>query len=430
MPRWTTVGMLGLLSIGLVRRRRRQGLRIPEHPYSTRPFPSESWRVLILSASVGGGHNAAAAVIQSDLRQAGHRACVVDGLALASPRLNRYFQWAYPWQLRYVPWLYEWQVRLSNGRQVARAVRWLCASLWSERLLDLVELTRPDLIVSTYPLMTAALGRLRAQGRLRCPCAAIVTDYGVHRLWTAPGIDLHLVVSGESSRQAVDAGGRVEVMQPPVNPAYRLLRDREAARARLDLPRRDFIALVVGGAWGIGDLEEIAADVAASGVYTVVVCGRNAALASRLTTRFAGLDSVRVLGWTDELPWYMAAADCLVQSAGGLTCLEAVAARLPIVLYRPIAGHGRLNAETMVRAGAACWARSAGELQALLRAAANGDIRLPPPEVETGRPASAALLSLLPTRAVRPPSLTGGEPFGMPARDAELGTLVPSGFME
>ncbi len=403
MPRWTTVGMIGLLSISLVRRRRRRRLRIPEHTHSHRPLPSEGWRVLILSASVGGGHNAAAAVIQNDLLQAGHRACIVDGLALASPRVDRYFQWAYPWQLQWIPWLYDWQIRLSNGRRVARAVRWLCAALWSERLLDLIGIVRPDLIVSTYPLMTAVLGRLRAQGRVQCPCAAVVTDYGVHRLWTAPGMDLHLVVSGESARQVVDADGRVEIMQPPVNPAYRLLRDREAARARLDLPRRDFIALVVGGAWGIGDLEEIAADVAASGVYTVIVCGRNAALASRLAHRFAGIETVRVLGWTDELPWYMAAADCLVQSAGGLTCLEAVTARLPIVLYRPIAGHGQLNAETMERAGAAHWARSAEELRALLRAAAEGTVRLQPPEIQTGVPASVALLSLLPAGAPRSP---------------------------
>lgn len=430
MPRWTTVGMLGLLSISLVLRHRRRRLRIPEHPHSTTPLPRESWRVLILSASVGGGHNAAAAVIQSDLSQAGHCACVVDGLALASPRLNRYFQWAYPWQLRYVPWLYDWQVRLSNGRRAARAVRRLCASLWSERLLDLVELTRPDLIVSTYPLITAALGQLRALGQLQCPCVAVVTDYGVHRLWTAPGIDLHLVVSKESRRQAVDANGRVEVMQPLVNPAYRVLRDREAARARLNLPRASFIALVVGGAWGIGDLEEIAVDVVASGVFTVVVCGRNAALASRLASRFEGVNTVRVLGWTDELPWYMAAADCLVQSAGGLTCLEAVAARLPIVLYRPIAGHGRLNAEAMERAGAAYWARSAGELQALLRAAADGDIRLPPPEVEAGLPASAALLSLLPRGATCAPVSCETESPERSTGETELGRLVPSGSME
>jgi hypothetical protein len=107
-----------------------------------------------------------------------------------------------------------------------------------------------------------------------------------------------------------------------------------------------------------------------------------------------------------------------------------VAARLPIVLYRPIAGHGRLNAEAMERAGAACWARSAGELQALLRAAADGDIRLPPPEVETGLPASVALLSLLPSGATRSPLPPGAEPPGMFSREVDLERLVPSSFIK
>ncbi len=428
MPRWATIGMLGVLSMGLVRRRRRRRTRLPEHPHAARSGQNESSRVLILSASVGGGHNAAAAVIRSELSHAGHHVEVVDGLALASPLLSRYFQWAYPWQLKWVPWLYEWQIRLSNGRWAASVIRRLCAALWSERLLDLVERVQPDLVVSTYPLMTAVLGRLRAWQSISCPCAAVVTDYGVHRLWTAPGIDLHLVVSNDALGQVTDADGMVAVMQPLVSPAYLVLRDREAARARLHLPPQGFIALVVGGAWGIGDLETIAADVVASGVYTVVICGRNAALAARLSTRFAGCETVRVLGWTDELPWYMAAADCLVQSAGGLTCLEAVAARLPIVLYRPVAGHGRMNAWAMERAGVAYWARSAQELTALLRAAAAGQIQLAPPQVASGLPASVALLSLLPEKTCQRPDAAGAVPIS--TRNPDRGSLAASGRLE
>lgn len=396
MSRRATTGLLAVLSLSLVRRAKVRHRRVVEHPRAARPATGARARALILSASVGGGHNAAARVIQSELSQAGHLVEVVDGLALVSPRLDRFFRWSYPRQLRWVPWLCDLQIRLSNWRTVAAAIRRVCAALWSERLLGVVEAMQPDLVVSTYPLITAVLGSLRAGGRLGRPCAAVVTDYGVHRLWTAPGVDLHLVVSEESRRQVTDADGPVAVMQPLVNPAYRVLRDRQAARARLHLPQQAFIALVVGGAWGIGDLEAMTVHVAASGVYTVVVCGRNASLAARLSARFARHETVRVLGWTEELPWYMAAADCLVQNAGGITCLEAVAARLPIVLYRPVAGHGRLNAAAMERAEAAYWARSARELQALLRAAASGLIQLDPPRVESGLPASAALVSLLP----------------------------------
>ena len=63
----------------------------------------------------------------------------------------------------------------------------------------------------------------------------------------------------------------------------------------------------------------------------------------------------------------MAAADVLVENAGGLTCMEAFAAGLPVVSYRPIAGHGKGNARDMEAAGVAALAHPA-DLGAVLEA--------------------------------------------------------------
>ena len=49
----------------------------------------------------------------------------------------------------------------------------------------------------------------------------------------------------------------------------------------------------------------------------------------------------------------MAAADALVDNAGGLMCWEAQAAGLPVILYRPLPGHGRFNARALESAGRA-----------------------------------------------------------------------------
>jgi hypothetical protein len=46
----------------------------------------------------------------------------------------------------------------------------------------------------------------------------------------------------------------------------------------------------------------------------------------------------------------------LVENAGGLTCMEAFAAGLPVLSYRPIAGHGKGNARDMEAAGVAALA--------------------------------------------------------------------------
>ena len=48
---------------------------------------------------------------------------------------------------------------------------------------------------------------------------------------------------------------------------------------------------------------------------------------------FADEPRVHVYGFTDKMPELLAAADVLVHSTGGVTCLEARAAGTPVVSY-------------------------------------------------------------------------------------------------
>ncbi|MDW8060441.1 MAG: hypothetical protein RMK01_10235 [Thermomicrobium sp.] len=407
---WLLIGAAGALAAGSVTGRRRRTSRLQRILRSFH-YPQRRPHVVVLSASIGGGHNAAATVLREELETRGCHVTVLDGFAYATPLLSRYFQWSYPVQLRYAPWLYDWQFRSSHLRSWTRLWRRLYNGFAADALERLLEALEPDLVVSTYPLVTQVLGTLRLEGRLRVPAVAVITDYGVHRLWTAPGIDLHLVPSSVSAGQVEDATGLVQVMQPLVRQAFREPVDRARVRARFGFAPEEFVALVVAGAWGIGRVETIVRDVAACGVRTVVVCGRNETLANRLRRDYAGHDAVQVIGWTDEIPELMAAADCLVQNAGGLTCLEAIARRLPILLYRPIAGHGVFNAATMERAGVARWMRTPEELRAVLGAAASGQLQLPPPRIEHGAvPAAEAILSWVADRS------GGDERSGGPVR--------------
>jgi hypothetical protein len=137
------------------------------------------------------------------------------------------------------------------------------------------------------------------------------------------------------------------------------LPDRATARQSLGLDNDEQLVLVVAGAWGIGDVSKTFDKILDSGRYTpLAVCGNNEQLRKRLLTRDGG----HVLGWTDEMPTLMAAADALVQNAGGLTCMEAFAAGLPVVSFEAIAGHGIDNAEQMADAGVAAYAAHEDEL--------------------------------------------------------------------
>ena len=94
------------------------------------------------------------------------------------------------------------------------------------------------------------------------------------------------------------------------------------------------------------------------------MCGQDEKLQAELESRGFGT----VIGWTDEMPALMTAADALVENAGGLTCMEAFAVGLPVITYLPIAGHGKDNAEMMARSGVNHYARDEDELHERLRA--------------------------------------------------------------
>jgi UDP-N-acetylglucosamine:LPS N-acetylglucosamine transferase len=122
----------------------------------------------------------------------------------------------------------------------------------------------------------------------------------------------------------------------------------------------------VGGVWGVGNLHGAAAAVASvAGVHPIVVTGRNESLRRRMLADRA-LAGATVLGFSSDIPALMAASDVLIQNAGGLTCLEGFAARLPVVVFDPLPGHGEDNCREMAAAGLVTVADDARRLRELL----------------------------------------------------------------
>jgi UDP-N-acetylglucosamine:LPS N-acetylglucosamine transferase len=222
-----------------------------------------------------------------------------------------------------------------------------------------------DLVVSTHPFASQALGHGRASGRLDAPVVTYLTDSSVHPLWVHAAVDLHTALHEVAARQARRWGGTTVVVEPAVPAA-----PGAAAPVPLDLwrgadPARPRRALVTGGSLGIGSLDASVADLlAVEGWTPVVLCGGNETLRHRLS-RWPG---VVALGWRDDVPAIMRAVDCVVDNAGGFTSLEALASGTPVISYRPLAGHGRANAEAMELAGLAPYVRRPEDLPAALAA--------------------------------------------------------------
>ena len=330
--------------------------------------------VLIVSASFGAGHDHIAGELRRRLVAGGHDVVVVDFLDALPAGLGRALRWSYREMLDHQPGLYEWIYRLwfTPGRRVAPTVSPVTLPT-APALLQQVARCRPDVVVSTFHLASQVLGGLRESGALRRPAVTFVTDFAVHRLWCHRAVDLHLCLDPAGAAGVRRAGGTASSPGPVVSPAFLdALPDRERARRALGVGPDDRVALVVAGAWGAGDPLAAVESLALAGVVPVTVCGRREQLRDRLRALGRGV----ALGWVDDMPRLMAAADVLVENAGGLMALEAMSARLPVVTYRPIPGHGRANATAMAAAGVTVLAGDAAALRgAVGRLAARGPER-------------------------------------------------------
>ncbi len=328
-------------------------------------------RVCIVTASIGAGHDLPAERLAEALGRRGVQAQVLDGLRAAGPlaeRLilggssfetvagNRAYDAAY-WLLQEFP-----PTRGLGG--------WMMGEFGRRGLLGAVGRSRPDVVVSTYPGATEALARARRSGRLPVPLASVITDLAALGLWAAPGVDLHLVTHPESIpevRARAGAGTRVHAVRG-FNPAgFANPPSRAAARARLGLPGGAPVVLASGGGWGIGDvLGAVEAARAVDGCHVLVLCGSSPGLRERVDARFADDALVRPLGFTDQMPVLMAAADVLIHSTAGLTVLEAAICGCHAISYGWGRGHLRANNRAYERFGLAHVAADRPALDAAL----------------------------------------------------------------
>lgn len=326
--------------------------------------------VVILTAGMGAGHDQVGNELVRRLDCHGVDAAVVDTGELLPAGWGKAMTASYRFMACRAQWLYELTYRASMCPRPGATPTVAPLSIpASRRLVALVERENPSLVLSTFHLSSQIAGRARSDGRLQVPVVSFLLDFFVHGMWANPGVDAHLLLHRSQLPQLLARGGRCPVVcGPVVRPAFSAgpsTWQRALARQSLGISPGEHCVLVVAGSWGAGAVTQtLEAIHGARGFVPVVVAGHN----ERLREEAAGWPHTVVLGWVDDMERLMAAADVVVENAGGLSAMEAMATGVPVVTHAPIAGHGRANAAQMHKAGVSLYARSAEELVSYLGA--------------------------------------------------------------
>ena len=339
------------------------------------PSPADPSRpsVLVLTASYGEGHNAAARAVAAAVAAAAGAgvARVVDVMALATPRLNSVVRSVYFSAINRTPrlWgcLYRW---LDRNETVPRRLCLMPAAL--HRLEAILAAERPVAVCSTYPAYSVMLDHLAKKGRFSAPHFTIVTDsISINSLWwRAPSTGWFL--PNEESADVLRGAGvdpaRLHVHGFPV-PSF--FGDHAATLAPPDLAAGAAPRVLYVVHSGTHNAEMTARLLLAEPGWEVTcTVGRNERLRRELSALVVGRERpAEILGWTDRIPHLLMTHHALVSKAGGATTQEAIAALCPMIVNQVVPGQEEGNYELLRRRGAGALAQTPDVVISALRRA-------------------------------------------------------------
>lgn len=338
----------------------------PPRPFGLRSVPVTTEPVgppvaLLLWAPTGGGHLAAASAVGDAVRRAfpGLEVLLVD--PTGSSLLLRCLAGMYGPVIRRAPWLWGAVFSVTNNRLVVGLLRATILRL-AERSSVFADRPAAGVVVSFHPLMTQTAANLAHRWGPHVRSMVVVTDLGSpHRAWAHSQVDMVVAPTHRVAQQLGDLGvmpERCQVKGLPVGRAFvdvEALFDRAALRHELDMADR-FTVLLLGGAEGSGRLVAQARAVLSgcAGVHVVAVAGRNA----KARRCLAGLvdrwgDRLTVMGFVDDLSYWMMAADVVATKAGPSTVSESLACGAALLITGHLPGQERGVPELLSDTGAA-----------------------------------------------------------------------------
>ncbi|WP_318709039.1 MGDG synthase family glycosyltransferase [Candidatus Acetatifactor stercoripullorum] len=323
-------------------------------------------KVLILSCDTGEGHNSAGRAVKEFVEKQGDQAVMLDMMLLKGKRVSRAVSQTYINVVKGVPGLFGFVYKLGgliSSPKRKSPVYFACA-LVAKSLRRYLEENDFDVIVTPHLYPAETLTYMKRKGWLAQSVVAVCTDYTCIPFWEETDCDYYVIPHEDLRGEFTDRGIPQEKLLPwgiPVRLAFLERPDRVQARKNLGLAMDHRIYLVMGGSMGFGMIQIFVLELARRLMEKeeiIVICGNNQKLKDRLAQELGGRESVKILGYTDQVADYMAACDVIFTKPGGLSSTEAAVRHIPIVHTKPIPGCENRNLEFFQSRGMSVGRRS------------------------------------------------------------------------
>lgn len=347
-------------------------------------------KVLIMSASTGGGHNRAARAIKEELTNKSIDGItidceIIDSLKIVNGTMDKLISRGYEKSAKYTPKAWGGVYKLTETNLISRNEFKdnPLTSLVSRKLKKLIEIKKPDLIIGTHPFPMIALSTLKRNSISYAnnesntfteslhkyyenlnipPLVTVLTDYTTHSAYIQNEIDYYIAGHEYVKELLIEDGIDSDKIKPygiPVEKSFLSHRDRAVVLSELNLDPNKFTVLLMGGSFGAGSIKDTLSELISidRDFQIIVVAGRNKSLKDKLDKTIAlnqdNIDKkICVLGFTDKMNDLLASVDILVSKPGGLTTTESLLKEVPMIVPYFIPGQEEENLDFLSNCGA------------------------------------------------------------------------------
>ncbi len=328
--------------------------------------------LLILTASFGEGHNAAARNLQEAITVKSPQSNVLlsDVFLDAYGSFSRFAEKGYLAVINRLPqfWQKAFEI-LDRTRFLERHIGIYGAA--ARRLARLIAERQPSVVISTYPGCNHLLDFVYRR-RLKRPfrMVTIITDsLTINSVWYRAHSDFFLVANETTADVLLKAGIPKQKILAFGFPVPRIFASLDGSR---HVPPQDGhwqILYVINSGRHMAP-EIVRRLLEMDDVHLAVTTGRDEDLARRISLVSAAAGrKVDVFGWTPDMPRLMAESHLLISKAGGATVQETLAAKTPMIITQIVPGQEEGNARLILEGRAGALATTPLQISATARGA-------------------------------------------------------------
>lgn len=297
-------------------------------------------KIIIFTASTGGGHKRAAAAIEAKIKAVSPdtKVKVIDAMKTIGRVYDKTVCDGYHFMATKIPKVYGKFYKITDRRTLMYKAVMQSNTMMSAKLLDTINEYKPDAIIMCHPFVTTMISKLRRQHKIDVKAISLITDYDAHRTYIVPYVDAYVLAEPDMATKLIDEYGvDKSIIYPlgiPIFDRFTEPFDKKAICEREGLDPNKPTILLMAGSFGVTSVLSFYKALAerAPEMQFIVITGRNIKLFANLekVIEETGMqDNTKLLYFVKMLRIICTSQTLLLQSRADLPLPKALPVRFP-----------------------------------------------------------------------------------------------------